>query len=48
MNNPQLAKEINEEGSKLIIDTAFESGSINKNFSNFSFLVLLQYMGQEN
>ena len=32
MNNPQLAKEINEEGSKLIIDTAFESGSINKNF----------------
>jgi threonine 3-dehydrogenase len=37
MNNPQLAKEINEEGSKLIIDTAFESGSINKNFVKFFF-----------
>ena len=37
MNNPQLAKEINEEVSKLIIDTAFESGSINKNFVKFFF-----------
>tara|TARA_Y100001970_G_scaffold18389_1_gene20653 strand:- start:381 stop:1376 length:996 start_codon:yes stop_codon:yes gene_type:complete len=37
MENPQLAKEINEEGSKLIIDTAFESGNVNKNFVKFFF-----------
>ncbi len=37
MEKPQLAKEINEEGSKLIIDTALESGNINKNFIKFFF-----------
>ena len=35
MDNPQLAKEVNEEGSKLIINAAFESGNINKNFVKF-------------
>ena len=37
MENPQLAKEVNEEGSKLIIDTALESGNVNKNFIKFFF-----------
>ena len=37
MENPQLAKEVNEEGSKLIINAAFESGNINKNFVKFFF-----------
>ena len=37
MENPQLAKEVNEEGSKLIIDAAFESGNVNKEFIKFFF-----------
>ena len=37
MKNPELAKEINEEGSKLIIDAALESGNTNKDFVKFFF-----------
>ena len=37
MKNPQLAKKVNEQGSKLIIDMALESGNINKGFVKFFF-----------
>ena len=37
IKNPQLAKQVNEEGSRLIIDSAFDSGIKNGNFVRFFF-----------
>ena len=37
IKDPQLAKQVNEEGSRLIIDSAFDSGIKNRNFVRFFF-----------